>query len=151
MASGWTNRGKFKVLDIIFRGAAPPTTFYVALVTAAVPPTADTNTLGELTQIANGNGYATNGIAVARNSTDWDTLTEDDTSDLGKVLLKDVTWIATGGALPASGAGPSYAVLTDDNATPANRLVYAWWDLAGPLSVTVGQPLGLQDSELRLT
>jgi hypothetical protein len=151
MASGKTNRGRKLENDIVYRGATPPTTFYVALITNAAVPTVDTNTLGELTQIAAGNGYTTNGIAVARNTTDWDVSTEDDTNDRAIVQIKDLTWTASGGPLPASGAGAYYAVLTDDNATAANRQVFAWWDLSGPLSVSSGQPLTLQDLELRTT
>jgi hypothetical protein len=149
MASGKTNRGRKLENDIVYRGATPPATFYVALITNAVVPTADTNTLGELTQIAAGNGYTTNGVAVARNTTDWDVSTEDDANDRAIVQIKDLVWTASGGPLPASGAGAYYAVLTDDNATAANRQVFAWWDLSGPLSVSSGQPITLQDLELR--
>ena len=49
--AGWTNRGKYSVLDWAFRGATIPTNFYVGLVTSAVAPTADINTFGELTEI----------------------------------------------------------------------------------------------------
>ena len=151
MASGITNRGKYKLLDWTFRGTALPTNFYVALVTSAATPTVDTNTLSELTEIATGNGYTAGGISLTKNSTDFDTLTEDDASDLGKVQIKDLAWTASGGALPASGNGARYAVLTDDNATQGSRLVLAWWDLVSDRSVSSGQPLTLQDCELRLT
>jgi len=151
MASGITNRGKYKLLDWVFRGSALPTNYYVALVTSAATPTADTNTLSELTEIAAGNGYTAGGISLTKNSTDFDTLTEDDSGDLGKVLIKDLTWTASGGTLPASGNGARYAVLTDDNATQGSRLVLAWWDLVSDRSVSSGQPLTLQDCELRLT
>jgi hypothetical protein len=150
MASGWTNKGRRLVLAHCFQGVALPTNWYVALVTAAVVPNADTNTLSELTQIANGNGYTTNGVALAKNSTDFDVLTEDDTSDLAKVQIKDLVWTAAGGALPASGNGAAYAVLTDDNATAGSRNVYFFWDLSGPLSVSSGQPITLQDCEMRI-
>ena len=151
MASGITNRGKYKLLDWVFRGTALPTNFYVALCTSAATPTADTNTLSELTEIAAGNGYTAGGISLTKNSTDFDTLTEDDSGDLGKVQVKDLTWTASGGSLPASGNGARWAVLTDDNATQGSRLVLAWWDLVSDRSVSVGQPLTLQDCELRLT
>ena len=151
MASGITNRGKYKLLDWVFRGTALPTNFYVALCTSAATPTAVTNTLSELTEIAAGNGYTAGGISLTKNSTDFDTLTEDDSGDLGKVQVKDLTWTASGGSLPASGNGARWAVLTDDNATQGNRLVLAWWDLVSDRSVSVGQPLTLQDCELRLT
>jgi hypothetical protein len=105
----------------------------------------------ELTEIAAGNGYTAGGISLTKNSTDFDVLTEDDTGDLGKIQIKDLTWTASGGSLPGSGNGARWAVLTDDNATQGNRIVIAWWDLTSDRSVSVGQPLTLQDCELRLT
>jgi hypothetical protein len=134
-----------------FRNGTEPTTFYVALVTSAAAPTADTNTLGDLTQIAAGNGYTSGGIAVARNSTDFDTLTEDDTNDRGDLQIKDLTWTASGGSIPGSGNGARYAVLTDDNATVNSREVYAYWDLTSDRSVSTGQTLTLQNLEIRLS
>lgn len=151
MASGITNKGKYKLLDWVFRGTALPTNFYIALITSAATPTADTNTFSELTEIAAGNGYTAGGISLTKNSTDFDTLTEDDTGDKGLVQLKDIAWTASGGSLPASGNGARYAILTDDNATQGSRLVLAWWDLVSDRSVSVGQPLTLQNCELDLT
>lgn len=151
MASGVTNRGKYKLLDWVFRGTALPTNFYVALITSAAAPTADTNTFSELTEIAAGNGYTAGGISLTKNSTDFDTLTEDDSGDKGLVQLKDIVWTASGGTLPASGNGARYAILTDDNATQGSRLVLAWWDLVSDRSVSSGQPLTLQNCELDLT
>ena len=64
--AGWTNKLKAKVLDWVFRGTAQPTNFYVALVTSTTAPTQDINTLGELTEIAAGNGYVTGGISLSQ-------------------------------------------------------------------------------------
>jgi len=151
MASGRTNRGKFKELDWIYRAATLPTNFYIALVTSAVTPGADTNTLSELTQIAVGNGYSDGGFQLARNATDFDVLTEDDGTDVAFVQVKDVVWTASGGSIPASGNGARYAVLTDDNATIGSRLVLAYLDLVSDRTVSVGQTLTLQNCELRDT
>lgn len=149
--SGFTNRGRYSVLGYVFRGATMPTNLYVALVTSAVAPTVDTNTFSELTEIAAGNGYTAGGIALTRNSTDFDALTEDDSGNLAYVQVRDLVWTASGGNLPASGSGARYAILTDDNATQGSRLVLAWWDLSSDRSVSSGQPLTLQNCELRLT
>lgn len=151
--AGVTNRGKFMIFDGYFRNVAAqiPTTFYVALCTSATAPTADTNTLSELTQIAAGNGYTSGGIAVARNNTDWDVLTEDDTGDQAILQIKDLVWTASGGTLPASGGGARYAVLTDDNATVASRRIIAFWDLVSDRSVSSGQSLTLQNCEIDAT
>lgn len=148
--AGWTNKGVRRLLGWVFRGETLPTNFYVALVTSAAAPSADTNTLSDLTQIAAGNGYTSGGFSLSKNSTDFDTLTENDTNDRAELQIKDVQWTASGGSLPASGNGARYAVLTDDNATVGSREVLAYWDLASDRSVSVGQSLTLQDLELRL-
>ena len=151
MANGWTNRGKNNALDSLFRGTALPTNYYVALVTSATAPTADTETLAALTQVATGNGYTDGGYSLTKNSTDFDVLTEDDAGDLGKIQVKDVAWTASGGTVPSSGSGARYAVLTDDNATVSSREIWAYWDLASDRTVSDSQTLTLQDLELKLT
>lgn len=149
MASGWTNKGKFYVFNQFFRDATEPTNLYVALVTSAVVPSATTNTLSDLVEIAAGNGYTSGGFQLARNSTDFDVLTEDDINHRVVVQIKDVTWTASGGPIPASGNPARYAVLTDDNPTVANRLVLAWFDLLSNQSVADTQTLTLRDLTLR--
>ena len=151
MAVGWTNRGKYKFLEWVLRGATLPTNFYIALVTSAVAPGADINTFGELTEIAAGYGYTTGGYQLARNSTDFDVINEDDTNDLAKIQLKDIVWTASGGPIPASGSGARYAVLLDDNAVVASRIVIKYWDLVSDRTVSDGQSLTLQDCEARIT
>ncbi len=149
--TGWTNRGKYLILNEMFRNPTEFTNYYVALVTSAVAPTQDTDTLSQLTQIATGNGYADGGYQLARNATDFDVLTEDDTGDVGLIQVKDVVWTAAGGPIPASGNGARYAVLTDDNVTVGSRQVLCYWDLVSDRSVSSGQTLTLQNCELRLT
>lgn len=148
--AGLTNKGKFRFLDWVFRGTALPTNFYIALVTSAVAPVADTNTFSELTEITAGNGYTAGGISLTKNSTDFDVLTEDDTNDRGLVQLKDIVWTASGGSIPASGSGARYAILTDDNATQGSREIITFWDLVSDRTVSTGQTLTLQDCEIRI-
>ncbi len=148
--AGMTNRGKYWTLDWVFRGATLPTNYYVALVTSASAPTADTDTLSQLTEIATGNGYTTGGYSLTPNGTDFDTLTEVDASDRADIQIKDVTWSAAGGSIPDTGDGARYAVLTDDNGTVGNRIIVGWWDLVSDRTVSNGQDLTLQDLELRL-
>lgn len=150
--AGWTNRGKIRILEMSLRGAynggALPSNLYVALVTSATAPGADINTLGDLTEIAAGNGYTSGGYQLGLNATDFDTLTEDDSADLGKILIKDVAWTASGGAIPSSGDGARYAVLTDDNGTVASREVLCYWDLSSDRSVSNGGTLTLEDLQI---
>lgn len=148
--AGWTNKGKYKMLGWSLRQETIPTNFYVALVTLSPGPTADINTLGELTEIPDGNGYTSGGYQLTKNSTDFDVWTEDDTNDRGLIQIKDIVWTASGGPIPASGNGARYAVLTDDNATVGSREVYAYWNLVSDRSVSDGQTLTLQDCELRI-
>ena len=148
--AGWTNKGKFSALDAYMRNAGAPANFNIALFTSATTPTADTNLVSGLTQIATGNGYADGGQAVNRNATDFDVLTEDDTNDRGLVQIKDIVWTATGGPIPASGGGARWAALTDANVTVASREVYFYWDLVSDRSVSDGQTLTLQDCEIRI-
>lgn len=150
--AGWTNRGKARNLGGWFRNNSVPTNFYLALITSATAPTADTNTFSELTEIANGNGYTTGGYQLARNATDWDVgPTEVDASDYSYIQIKDVVWTASGGNLPASGNGARYAVLLDDNGTIGSRDVLAFFDLTSDRTISSGQTLTLQNCELRLT
>jgi len=146
--AGWTNRGKKNVLDIVYRGATPPTNFYIALVTDT--PTADTNVMSDLTEIAAGNGYTSGGFELDRNSTDFDSLVEDDTGDQGELKIKDVSWLASGGSIPSSGDGALYAVMIDDNGTVSSREVWHYWSLTSARSVGAGATLTLQDLELDL-
>lgn len=137
-----------RMLRMLFRGYTIPTNYYVALVTDATAPTPETDTLSDLTEIAAGNGYTTGGYQLDPNSTDFDTVSFSDVDDYAWVQIKDIAWTASGGAIPSSGDGARYAVLTDDNATVADREVYNYWDLASARSVSSGQVLTLQDLQI---
>ncbi len=148
--AGFTNKGKYNILDWAFRGATIPTNFYVALVTSANVPDADTNTMADLTEITAGNGYTAGGYELDPNDTDFDSLSEDDVNNRADMQIKDVVWTAVGGTIPSGGGDARYAVLTDDNGVVANRIVIFWWDLASGRSISAGQTLTLEDLEMRL-
>jgi hypothetical protein len=151
MASGWTNKGLYRILEAIFNGGTLPSTFYLALVTSATTPDADTNTLSQLTEIAAGNGYTSGGLSLSKNTTDFPSLAEDDANNRAQLNVKDAVWTASGGTLPASGAGARWAVLTDANGTVGSREVWAFFDLSSDRSVSSGQTLTLDDPILRLS
>lgn len=138
-------------MEAIFNGGSLPASFNVALVTSATAPTADTNTLGQLTEIAAGNGYTSGGINLAKNSTDFPSLVENDTDDRGDITVRTLVWTASAGPLPASGNGARYAVLTDNNGTVGSREVWAFWDLTADRTVSSGQTLTLTTPPLRAT
>lgn len=148
--AGVTNRGKFNLLNYVFRNATEVTNFFVALCTSATAPTADTNTKSELTEVANGNGYTTGGISLGRDATDFDVITEDDTNDRALVQCRDLVWTASGGNLPSS-SGARYCIMTDDNGTQGSREVWAFGDLSSDRVVSSGQTLTLQNFEIRIT
>ena len=146
--AGFTNRGKKNVLDAVFKGVSLPTNFYLHLVSDT--PNADTNTLGDLTEVPQSNGYTP--TSLNKDATDFDTgATEDDSSDYAYIRIKDITWTASGGNVPASGTGALYCVLADDNATESSREIWAYWSLGSARTISDTQDLTLQDLELRLT
>ncbi len=150
--AGFTNKGKALLLNATFKNTGAPTAFYVALVTSATAPDADTNVMSDLTEIAAGNGYTSGGIQVTRDATGFDSgATEDDANDRGTIQIKDLVWTASGGSIPGSGNGARYAVLTDDDGTVNNREIFAYWDLSSDRSITDGNTLTLSDCELRAT
>lgn len=151
MASGFTNRGKKLMAEAYFKAGTAPTTFYMALLTSATSPTADSNVMSDHTQIAAGNGYTDGGLAVERSAVGFDVSTEDDATDKHYLQIKNLVWTASGGSLPASGNGARWAVLTDDNATVSARQIIAYFDLVSDRSVSVGQTLTLQDCQLDIT
>lgn len=152
MANGWTNRLKYNILDVYFRGASiAGSGFGAFLATAAVAPGADTNLKTDLTEIALGNGYDdAGGLDVNQDSTDFDVLTEDDTNDRGLVQIKDLSWTAGGGPIPASGAGAHYLILTDRHATVTSREALVYWDFGVDVGISDGQILTLQNAEIRI-
>jgi hypothetical protein len=149
MASLVTNRGAYLLLGFAFRGTALPTNYYVALATNGTPPTVDSNLISDCTQIATGNGYSAGGVSLTPGATDFDTYTEDDANDRALVRIKDITFTASGGNLPASGSGARWTLLTDDNATVNSRQVLAAHDLSSDRTVSDGQDLTIQDIEIR--
>jgi len=147
----WTNRGKFLMLNWVFCAETLPDNFYVVLVTADDEPTVDTNTLYELTEIADGNGYTEGGYELTPGTTDFDTLTEDALRDRALVQIKDLVWTASGGTIPASGNGARYAVLTDDSeGSGGAKQVIAVWDLVTDREAIDEYAIILTNLELRL-
>lgn len=146
--AGWTNRGKFKALKRLHDGTALPTNYFIALLTNTTPPGADTNTMGDVSQITAGNGYTSGGISLSLNTTDFDVVSENDALDKASIQIKDITWTASGGSIPSAGAGARWAALTDDNATVASREVYYYWDLGSDKTIASGDSLTLKDLQI---
>ena len=133
------------------RGVSLPTNFYVMLFTSASAPDADSNVASDLTEIAAGNGYTTGGYSLTKNTTDFDTISEDDSGNFGSLKLKDVIFTASGGSIPASGGDARYACLVDDDGTVAAREIWIYWDLTSDRSVSSGQAITLDDCEIKIS
>lgn len=86
----------------------------------------NTNTqLSNITQISNGNGYTTGGTQAT-------TASSSQSSGVYKLVLNDVTFLASGGSI-----GPfQYAVLYNDTAT--NDELIGWWDYGAAVTLTNG-------------
>jgi len=153
MASGVYNVGAREILGLAFRAASLAGSGFKLYLFNNGGPNAvanqDHNTYSDLitngAAEASGGGYAA--LSVNRDSTDFDTLTEDDTGNFGRVLLKDFSWTASGSSI----TGIYYAVLTDANATQNSRLLFVFWDLAGPHTIPDGSTILLRDLEIRIT
>ena len=147
--TGITNRGKRRLLEWPFNALALPVNFYAALFTAATAPTATTSTRAALTEIAAGNGYTACGIALSKNTTDFPGITQDDTNNKGKVLVRNLTWTAAGGDLPINDVGARYMCLC--TGTAGTDDIIAFWDLGAARVVTATQALQVNAAELDLT
>lgn len=141
MASGITNRGRYYILRWAFQALDYPTNINVHLVTDAVSPTVDHNTLSEFTEISGG-GYSE--YNLTRNGTDFDVIQEQDSLDQAIIQVKDVTWTASGGPLPTSG-GARWALLCNDDSNPS---IIGWFDLVSNRQVSDGQDLTIQNMEI---
>jgi hypothetical protein len=146
--AGTTNAHKADMLRQIYQRTTLPTNYYVVLLTSDDIPGPDTNVLGDLTEIPDGNGYTAGGYQLTPGETDFDFDEEDDTDDFGRVQIKDVEWLADGGPIPSTGT-TAYACITDDNVTPASRKVLHYWSLGGERSVLDGSPIRLINLEIR--
>lgn len=90
------------------------------LYTSASAPTKSSGSNWGLTEVANGNGYTTGGIAIVEG--DWTLST---VSGNAQVQLADQVWTATGAISNIAGA-----YITD-----ANDNVLGWWERATPISL----------------
>ena len=145
--AGATNRGAYTFAGYCFQGTSVTSKYYVALVTDT--PNPETNLLGDLAEIAAGNGYSSGGYELTPGSTDFPTHSElDGSDDVGRIKIKDIVFTASGGNIPASGDGALYAVLTDHHATPGSRNVLCYWSLSSARTVSDTQTLTLDDLQI---
>lgn len=150
--AGWTNRGKARILNYWYRREGGlPNLFYLALVTGSITPTAATNVLGDLQEIAVGSGYSAGGVGISPDTESFVTFLEDDGGGLARLGIADYFFLADGGQLPVSGGGARWVVMLDDNATPAQREVLHYWSLESDRIVPAGSRLVIETLEISIT
>lgn len=140
-----TNDFKYDVFDNYLRGAAPESKFHVALVTN-VPPVLDATIekMGDLTEIAEGNGYTSGGIALNRDNVDFPVLTKDDAKNEVTFETRPFSWLAVGGLIPISGNPATHVVLTGDDPVVANRKVLFISDMGKDVVATEGTKIDVE-------
>ncbi len=144
MASGTTDKGKYLFLKYAFDGESVPATYRLILCEDDTSPTKAINTLSELTELADGNGYDSGGKALTSSEA---TVTEVDGTVGAKVVWSDQTWTATG-TFPSSGSGARWAVITDG--TAGSSSVLAYFSLGENRTLANEQTLTLQGLEVDL-
>ena len=143
-----TNRGCRLFLGWgINRQDSLPAQFFVYLATSATALNPDTEALSDISEIVRTNGYAPQ--AVNANTTDFFGLAQDDLNDYATVTMRDVTWNASGGPIPATGS-VRYAVFTTNEPNEADRQVIGYWDFVTGRSVANGEAFTIETMRLRL-
>lgn len=87
--------------------------------------------IASVTEIAAGNGYTTNGIALTGKA--WTTA-----AGVAKFVATDPVWTASGGSIAAS----RYAVLFNNTPSP-NKPIIGYWDYTTSAAVAPGESLTL--------
>ena len=130
--AGFTNAGKENVLNYAFRAVSTPSTYKLHLCTSASAPSADTNTLGDLTEISDSYTVA----SLTPGASHFDSTREDDSNDKGIIQIHDITF-----AGPITNARYCVPLTITEQ-----KLVkfFLYWDLASNRSVSSGQNLVLQ-------
>jgi hypothetical protein len=89
-------------------------------------PVATNTVLGDITQIANGNGYTTGGAQATQ-------VTSAQTSGTYKLVLNDPSWTAVTGSMGTF----RYCVLYNDTSTSDSLI--AWFDYGATITLGVGE------------
>lgn len=147
MANTWTDYGIRQVmLNAFISDHVAPTSMDVRLLSAIPASPEEIEDFTGVTEVANGNGYTTGGIALditAAGGSDW-TVSEPGTDGVQVNALANKQWTASGGSLAAAGA----AIVVDQAGTDK---VWAIFDFGGTVTVTDGGTLTMTGCELRIT
>jgi hypothetical protein len=146
MASLVTNRGRKRLAELALKNeyndTTPPTNFYAHLITDVTGPTVDTDAMSGFTVVAVA-GYSAQ--AIPRSDSGWDTFYEDDGNDEAYAQAADFTYS------PSADMNGVYHCLLGESATFGSAECIVSWDLSGPVNVSGGQDLTIQDAEINFT
>lgn len=141
-----TSYGLYTMLDVFFRGASTSILdqFNMVIVTDAVTPTAASENFSDFTEIANGSGYTTGGIVIAKSAVGFPTLTKSDAGSPARtiIVVKDMPFAASG-TWPVSGNPARWQLLLDNHATPASRKIIAYQTLNSNRTMVNGDTLNV--------
>lgn len=113
-------------------------------------PSPTDDTLNDLAECPNGNGYTTGGLVKTRGTSDFQAPTVDDANFRGYVEANDLVWTASGGDCPSAAA--YYLVALGYHATATSRVYgQAWWlGSESGRQVSDTQTLTIQDVQMML-
>jgi len=112
------NEGEYSILDTYFRGATAPAGYYLRLYNATPSLTSTLSTLAA-NEPATANGYNPANQGLAKNTTDWPTLSL--VSSHYEVTSKTITITASGGTI-----GPvTYAAIATSSDNTGKLVAYA--------------------------
>lgn len=143
-----TNRGKKFTLKKTFNGGDE---FYYVFLTDDITPSADTNIMSDVKEIAAGNGYVKGGIKFTGNTTDFPGLTEDDALDKAILKIRAVDIMANGGPIPKSGDPARYVAITGAGNTVASREIFWILDLGTDRKAVDQQKIEIEAITIELT
>ncbi len=143
----WTNIGKQKMFATSFAGSASPSAFALQLATSAVSASPDTSSTSELTLVTALYGYAASGLRVNRDGVDLVVSANTDGDFAQAAFRSGYEWSATGGTI----ADVYYVLLTEATADPANRIIWAYWQLSQEYDIPNGSRLVINSGSLRGT
>lgn len=137
--AGWTNRGAYEVVGTI-RGETDSTGYTLYALNGT--PDADDNVFTDLTEASNYDGEQ----SISKNSTDFDTWTEDDASDVAYLQLKDIVVTASGGTCTTTASA-----LLDNNGTENSREILWYWAYGATQNIPDGSTLTLVDLQISIS
>lgn len=140
----FTINGLEGLLQWTFQQTGAPSTFYLALLT---PESAVGETLGACQEIPSGNGYTAGGVAVARSTSGFVSLST--TWEKSVIEIAQKIYDTAGGQIPCYGTAYKIA-LTGDGSPVSSREVYAVFDFDEPVVAPNGKLILVENASMQI-